>query len=635
MKNLAEHSTLFAAVLYFFLMFHDRFAAAAFTIALCFWLIRTRNRSVLIAAVLLGLTWLRISLPAQRISEGRVVSVSTHSAVVRKGLYSVVLYCAETPVLDSKISFHGDYETITGQKGFWAFNTAGWYGDRGIRLSCRGEYTVVRESRSLRGLIQRKIMRMEEPEQSIMARILLGLTADETTLRSSLRNTGFSLSGVLMVLDAMLKRVLLPEKRRKVMNGICLGLNLLYHFPPILLQNLIFRLLAEVEIPASVRTGCGLSVMLLLQPHVWRSAAFVLPAVFRLSALSGRRRKKVNLYSLTAQSLLFKSMNPLGSYLYGGLLKAGGFVWLSAFGRLFLPFIPVVSAAGILDRVYSVMDFFTLPGSILGAGLPFFLLLLFSLRQSTRRELYAVILLLGFQITGLFHPFAEVSFINVGQGDAILIRMPFNRENIMIDTGKPSQQRTVETFLQAKGIRRIHALFITHDDSDHSGNAEYIAEVYKPKFIITEHQGLWQGRFTDLLDLSHISDDDLNHSSLMLYGEFNGLEYLFTGDADEEAERTVIREYNDLQCDVLKLSHHGSNTGSCSEFLDQVQPVLGIVSCGAYSVYHHPDRDVIQRLMARRIRYLSTREDGDITVLMFAGINLVITASGKIVIMNP
>ena len=96
----------------------------------------------------------------------------------------------------------------------------------------------------------------------------------------------------------------------------------------------------------------------------------------------------------------------------------------------------------------------------------------------------------------------------------------------------------------------------------------------------------------------------------------------------------LLQRYPDLSCDILKLSHHGSKTGSSERFLDTVRPELAIVSSGAYSIYHHPSPEVTERLYNRRIPYLDTKEDGDITILFLPGFNLLTTASGKIAIIR-
>ena len=102
------------------------------------------------------------------------------------------------------------------------------------------------------------------------------------------------------------------------------------------------------------------------------------------------------------------------------------------------------------------------------------------------------------------------------------------------------------------------------------------------------------------------------------------------GDADQKAEEDIIFNNNSLHCDILKLSHHGSDTGSCDLFLDTVRPSLAIVSSGAYSIYRHPSVNTVQRLLKRHIPYLDTKDHGDISVLCIGPLNLLICSDGTV-----
>ncbi|MDD6369714.1 MBL fold metallo-hydrolase, partial [Galactobacillus timonensis] len=184
----------------------------------------------------------------------------------------------------------------------------------------------------------------------------------------------------------------------------------------------------------------------------------------------------------------------------------------------------------------------------------------------------------------------------------------------------------VIAFLQAKGITRLDALLISHSDSDHSGGVTDIAEAYQPSQIVIDHQEkIVAGDFT-FYDLNELKTEDENQSSLVLYTEVNGIRYLCMGDGDEVTEEAIRRKYLDLGADVLMLAHHGSATGNSERFLDHVQPALGIISCGAYGLYHHPSPIVIQRLLKRHIPYVLTREQGDITVFAIGPFNVLVTS---------
>ena len=231
-----------------------------------------------------------------------------------------------------------------------------------------------------------------------------------------------------------------------------------------------------------------------------------------------------------------------------------------------------------------------------------------------------------FQLFGLFHPLAEITFINVGQGDAILVRAPFRTADILVDTGKPSQWNALNGFLEGKGIRRLNTMVITHADKDHSGNMDTVKKEYRPKQVITEHQPEIHAGMYTFYDLNEIRNEDENESSIVLFFRMNGKKILLMGDSTVHTEDTLVRSGIDLQADFLKLSHHGSHTGSGDLFLDTVQPKLAIVSSGAYEIYHHPSPETIERLNKRHIPYLDTKEEGDISVFCLPGCCLLLTS---------
>ena len=82
------------------------------------------------------------------------------------------------------------------------------------------------------------------------------------------------------------------------------------------------------------------------------------------------------------------------------------------------------------------------------------------------------------------------------------------------------------------------------------------------------------------------------------------------GDASIAIESELIKEYPELKCDVLKVSHHGSNTGSSADFLAQIQPQIGLVSVARHNLYGHPHEEVMSRLNAYGIRTYLTSENG-------------------------
>ncbi|MBQ1382929.1 MAG: hypothetical protein IIY73_03370, partial [Solobacterium sp.] len=196
-------------------------------------------------------------------------------------------------------------------------------------------------------------------------------------------------------------------------------------------------------------------------------------------------------------------------------------------------------------------------------------------------------------------------------------------------TGKPSQYHQVDTFLLSKGIRRVDTLFITHNDSDHNGNQERIEEDYHVLKTVTQHFSSLKCGELLFYDLNHIDGENDNQNSLVQFFRLNGMSVLLMGDADAAVEERLVREYGQLRADILKAGHHGSATASSQIFLQSVQPRLAVLSCGSYRIYHHPSREVIERLKANRIPYLDTKHQGDITILCLPGCNLLLTSAGR------
>nr|WP_225208962.1 DNA internalization-related competence protein ComEC/Rec2 [Limosilactobacillus walteri] len=253
----------------------------------------------------------------------------------------------------------------------------------------------------------------------------------------------------------------------------------------------------------------------------------------------------------------------------------------------------------------------------------------------------------------------EVTFIDIGQGDSILIRKPFNKQVLMIDTGgklvfskrnwnqnrqpQDDAQRITINYLRSKGISCIDAIFLSHHDADHIGYLTTIlnnvqvkaivvpagmekqpaflkkihsAEVQSPQIIpVTDNNNLGQLS----LQILHpfISGQGKNEDSLVLAGMFGGKRFVFTGDLDQQNEKKVIQKYPQLRADILKVGHHGSKTASDPAFLHTLAPQYAIISAGRFNRYHHPDEVTINTLRQMNINYLSTQQFGMIKYVYY------------------
>ncbi|WP_191090622.1 DNA internalization-related competence protein ComEC/Rec2 [Niallia endozanthoxylica] len=252
----------------------------------------------------------------------------------------------------------------------------------------------------------------------------------------------------------------------------------------------------------------------------------------------------------------------------------------------------------------------------------------------------------------------EVTFLDVGQGDSIYIRLPYGKGHYLIDTGgtisfekKPWQQvndgyevgeDTVVPFLKSKGVTTIDKLILTHGDADHVGGAKAVMRELKVREIVLPdiknrssleaeliqlgqqkqtairyvHEGeSWQVDENRFYILSPKENSTLtsNNASIVLYTVLGKTSWLFTGDLEKEGELVLMQKYPQLSADVLKVGHHGSHSSTTELFLEQIAPKMAVISAGKNNSFGHPHPEVIERLERKKINILRTDITGAIT----------------------
>lgn len=264
----------------------------------------------------------------------------------------------------------------------------------------------------------------------------------------------------------------------------------------------------------------------------------------------------------------------------------------------------------------------------------------------------ALLLALGSLI--VTHPFPHsyesgrlsLTFLDVGQGDSILITFPDGRLMMVDSGGRPDYGRfdedaggrdfiedrigvaeaAVMPYLWSRGIRRLDWIVATHGDADHIQAFEEIAAnfrvgtAFKPASLRTESaRSVFERPMESLNVRTAARGESLeaggarvdfiwppdagaspagsdNNLSLVLSVSYGGRRFLLCGDIEKEAEAALLDSAADLRADVLKVSHHGSRTSSSPEFLSAVRPAHSVVSVAEPSPYGHPHPEVIDRL---------------------------------------
>ena len=264
----------------------------------------------------------------------------------------------------------------------------------------------------------------------------------------------------------------------------------------------------------------------------------------------------------------------------------------------------------------------------------------------------------------LWHPFAaqfhrgqlEMTVIDVGQGDSILVVFPDGKRLLVDGGGIPAFGRlskpqidigedVVAPYLWNRSIRSVDVIALSHAHEDHIGGLPALTSDFHPAQLwtgATPQAPEWdrlrdaaQRAGTRILPLQgpqsfsfggaeievlapladYIpADTPKNNDSLVLRVRYGRHSFLLSGDIEKQIERRMLEENEIQSTDVLKVAHHGSHTSSTDEFLSAVNPVFAIISAGYDNSYGHPHRDILERLEDHHATIFRTDHDGLITI---------------------
>ncbi|HYE73946.1 MAG TPA: ComEC/Rec2 family competence protein, partial [Blastocatellia bacterium] len=285
-----------------------------------------------------------------------------------------------------------------------------------------------------------------------------------------------------------------------------------------------------------------------------------------------------------------------------------------------------------------------------------------------------IALLMGLATALALHPFSHayepgrlsITFLDVGQGDAMLISFPQGRLMLLDSGGQPSfnmaerigesievfredraglGEIAVAPYLWYRGIKRLDAIAASHAHPDHTEGFKDIVNSFEIGEALTgvlahndEHfdqfksivskAGIpmnslsrgqdfeWDGvrvevlaPFAEQLKLNRSENDE----SLVLRLRYGKRSFLLTGDIERKAEAQLVATGCDLRADVLKVAHHGSRTSSTKEFVGQVKPQFAVISVAAPSPFGHPHKEALENLQSVNAKVLQTSQCGAIT----------------------
>ncbi|MBO5510740.1 MAG: MBL fold metallo-hydrolase [Clostridia bacterium] len=243
----------------------------------------------------------------------------------------------------------------------------------------------------------------------------------------------------------------------------------------------------------------------------------------------------------------------------------------------------------------------------------------------------------------------QFHFIDVGQGDAALIRT--EKGDILIDAGTNSSEDELKAYLDSLGVTDIEYAVFTHPHEDHIGGADMVLDTYNVKNVVLPDATSTSKTFERMMDaieaekcgvieatpektfkvgeltctiLAPIgtSYTETNDYSVVIRADYGETSVLFTGDAEIHSEEEMLERYRFkglLDCDLLKVGHHGSDTSSGQAFLDAVTPVYAVISCGEGNSYGHPIQAILARYEAMKAEIYRTDLEGSIVFTSTGG----------------
>lgn len=467
---------------------------------------------------------------------------------------------------------------------------------------------------------------------------------------------------VMMTMMILLARQLMSSIKLRSIDGLCLSFLLLTFFKPLIIYNIGFQLSYIVTFSLLL----SLAIVSRYQTYILQMVITSLISQVSALPLLLYYFFEIPLISIVANIIFI----PLYSFIFlPGLIVL--FILQFVSGDLFQ--LLSIFLSFIIDKSNKLAVWGSaFSWSRITPGRPSELYLivystsiLFAFYYWERRRYILIalslpwIVIIAQYLSPQISPEGEVSFIDVGQGDSIFIRLPYGKGNYLIDTGGTISFATDEwkqknkkfevgkdvlvPYLKGKGVTKIDLLILTHGDNDHIGGSLALMEEIKVKKILlpnivteessTEKKLIRLAKKQNTL-ISYVYEHvswkvdgfefyvvaptknyvgDKNGGSIVLLARIGGLNWLFTGDQGIEGEERVMNMYPDIKINVLKVGHHGSKTSTSDEFIQHYTPEFSIISVGEKNGFGHPHPEVLKILEAGQSTILRTDLHGEIT----------------------
>ncbi len=554
---------------------------------------------------------------------GKVVQLYEQSFLMETHVGNVLVVCDEMPRLDSQLQIQGDFKpTETSPHFFTAHHVA-------QTIVYPKSICILEEKWTLRSWVQHRIQSIDDKSaQSFMMKLLLRCSTSQDTSLTSVVQLSF-----LLHMFSRIFRSFLNEKwLKRIEVVLILILSALWNIPETGLRLLYFRWIKKSQLSKIESLGMYCILQFFLDPNYVQSASFWFSVLIRFSFLCFMHRKTGLFWSVVMCQLCFFASCDIVQILFMPLQQIISLCSLAlCLLRLIIPFSLSLWIHWI-DSFYELIPAFELHGTC--SMLVIIVLLLLISSQKKSMQTFLAVSSIGLCAFCSFNLFPRIVFLNVGQGDSILIHAPLKNMTVLIDTGPPSSAVQLKNSLFAQSVYEIDLLICTHDDLDHSGNIDEVKKQFHVKEVWDNSMDKATAEQFSIVQINKFDlDSSENDRSLILTFTMNGLSFLLSGDASATVEEKAI-ELLDETIDVCKIAHHGSDTSTSMKFLDKAYCTMAIISAAVDNRYGHPHQEVLQRLKTNGSTVLSTQNQGDIAIVMTRFFNLVTTSNHEFGIIN-
>lgn len=483
----------------------------------------------------------------------------------------------------------------------------------------------------------------------------------------------FALSGLhVSIFSSILLFILKKLRFKEILNYVLIFIFLLlFSFitgfsPSILRATLLFFLLSINKVfYLNIRTLDILYlvfiILVIINPFIIYNLSFILSftAAFFLIFSSDLLKGKNYFVSLFKVSLLsyFASL-PLSIYYFGYTNLLGTILNLVFVPLVSFVVFPLTLLTFIISKFYSILNITTnlleslsllfnkfkiiiyFPRINLIFVFIYLSILMLYIKFKKKICLYLIIvLLIFFKIRPYMDNNTYIYYIDVGQGDSILVVTQHLNKTILIDTGgivsfnenyksNIVKNKTIP-FFRRIGINKVDYLFLTHGDYDHAGEANELLSNFcvKKVFInkgninniekkINNKEVLMLKNFViDNIKVNSLNNNVFNNendnSTVLLFNIYD-YKFLFMGDASIKTEEYLLNNYILPNVDILKVGHHGSYTSTSTDFINVIKPKYSVISVGENNIYKHPNKNVLDILDNTKL--FRTDVDGTIEV---------------------